>query len=797
MTFQGIVAPKKAGVSDHPARALSLFKQAEALGGTLCAWSAESFSFSFDVDDVEEAITLALNASHEIVPEEERFGVGIKQGDLAPLGESTSPFWGPALVGAGALARAAYPGEVLLDPELPALRAGDLLITGSRLSAENGFRVRGSRLDPVEPFRREAMANVARLAEPPLIGCDGVFEQLRVPHGAMGVVRADRGAGGSRLLAEWTDRLSPWRVLLITPVGAGREPLGAARNALSRSLALYGAPPLPSKLRGVLDRVLAGEGADLWSVAELLDAWLGSAEDRSGVLAVDDAGDIDTPTLEAVASAVSVRGRFRMLLRLEAQGPMPDAFAAIPMGPALVIGPLARENAERLAAAFTGGALSEDALVRWTRRGKVSPLALREAIAEGITSGDLCWAGEVAVPRRRIAGRGRSAGAHEWIARRVRRAPAELRALLTGLAILGGDASDAMLDDITAAQIGSSARVSQWENAVLSEGWAVRPEPGWLKLKSRTAVDALVGVLDPATRRAWHATAASTIEQHGGLLSRADAAFHAAQAGNAARAAALALATSQVAATAGLELASSTLFAFAKAQDPEIVMRLRGGAADATPIVPISIADEPTVSADQPPEFLAIDLEPSDLISATTFDRGVDSTRSAHEPADSMLMTSESPALSRAGLEEATKEALLAGDLQTVEALLGELGASGHRTAMVERLSALIALGRGGQTDSLRRLALAADAPVSPEKKARAQLAFAVALASADDAHQALLMALTALASARQAEDVTGEQACMRFLAKLSASAGHELAAATWLRQTTRAGRTPSRPALR
>lgn len=763
------------------------FQRAEALGGRLCSFGAETFSFAFDVADVEEAVSLANAAADEPVAEMERFGVGISQGELEQLvGAGTSTLgWGRPLVMGVALARIALPGEVLLDPELPAFRDGGLLITGYRLSVDGGHRVRGARLDLVEPFRRDALANVARLTEPELVGCEGVFEQLAVPPGAMGLVRAERGAGGSRLLAEWTDRLAPQRVLLITPVGAAREPLGAVRAAFARSLALYGAPPLPPALRSNLGRLLSGEGADLWSVAEIVDEWLGAAEDGSGVLAVDDASEVDTSSLEAVASALSVRGRFRLITRLEVSAPLPDAFASIPMGPSLVIGPLARENAERLAAAFTGGALSEAALTRWTRRGASSPLALREALAEGIASGELAWAGEVAVPRRRVSGRGRSASAHEWIARRFRRSPPELRATLTALALLGGDAPDALIDELARTMFGPGARVALQEHALLAEGWSLRPEPGFLKLKSRTLGDAVVGLIDPTERRRWHAAASQTIENHGGLLSRAEAAHHAALAGDSTRAAELALVAARAAAAAALELASSTLVAFARAQDPELVAQALAPA-DATPLVPpppLLPFDEPTLSADLPPSHDDVgaeeELSAADLLLLDEDSHG--------EPADSNLLTNQSPVIGAQHLQEAAREALLAGDLPTLEAVLAELRAGGHRPQVVERLTALAALGGSGRSDALRRLAAAAAVVRPAAERARAQLAFAVGLASAGHTNESLLEGLAALASARRASDVLGEQACQRFLARLSAASGHPNAAMSWLRGTSAA----------
>src|SRR5262249_53536563 len=154
----------------------------------------------------------------------------------------------------------------------PALQQGELLVTGSRIAVDwGGKRVRGAVLDVSEPWRRFAAKSVSRLEEPDIVGQDGIFGALQVKAGSLGLLRADAGAGGTRLLSEIVERFGSPHGVLVAPVGASHEPLGAIRRALSRSAALHGAPSLPERLRGTLGRLLAGDGADLWSIAELLD----------------------------------------------------------------------------------------------------------------------------------------------------------------------------------------------------------------------------------------------------------------------------------------------------------------------------------------------------------------------------------------------------------------------------------------------------------------------------------------------------------------------------------------------
>jgi hypothetical protein len=129
---------------------------------------------------------------------------------------------------------------------------------------------------------------------------------------------------------------------------------------------------------------------------------------------------------------------------------------------------------------------------------------------------------------------------------------------------------------------------------------------------------------------------------------------------------------------------------------------------------------------------------------------------------------------------ELAKRALLQGDVDALERLIAELRKSGEHADLVERMSGFVALRRGATADALRRLRGAAEAVTEPAQRARARLAYGVALASAGRTDSALLEALEALARAREAVDPYGEHACALFLARLSAAAGHPDAASVW-----------------
>ena len=845
------VTPGSQGARYLP-RALALKKRADALGATLCAWGARSFAFDLAPDELEEAISLATSAAEDPdVPLAERFAVGIAQGEMTPVaewGRLAVLSWGRPLLEAAALARVAPPGEVLVERGLPAARSGELLLLGSHRGVAGGRRTRGLRLDARQPFRRVAAESVARLRPPPLVGRVAELEQLAVPPSCVGVIRADPGVGGTRLLLELVHRLSPSRTLFVAPAGASREPLGAIRRALSRAAALgvepgspaastiAGGAALPERLREALARLLAGSGADPWSVAELIDAWLAPAAGRLGLLLVDDAGEVDRASLEAIATAMSVRGSLRAIFRLNAAERLPTPLNGATVAATVTLAPLAQGDAEELARRLFGGCITDGAARRWARRGEGSPLAIREALCEALETGALRWLDRTAEPRRRGAGRGPAGAPGVSAARRFIEARAAClgageRASLTALALLGGDASDAMIDSIAVAMAGPGARVAAGERALIGGAWALRPEPGWFRLSSRTLRDALLAGIPADALLHWHAAACATLRQHSGVLGLADAAWHARRAGDHRAAADLAGAAARAAGRSMLEAAEAELLAFA-AEQPSGGDASTDACDDAPTAPPTSrmpiesfndaadtlgsggasrprfdtLNEEHLFTSSVPPPVPAPPLRASrppppagllaDLVVATPAAASPDEEdpgpRSLADPfpsgrveQDPLAKTTESPAVAMtdiAGhLAELAKHALLKGDLPMLERLVGELRDIGGHAELVERMTAFISLGRGAKAEALQRLRAAAEAERVPARRARALLAYGVALGAAGRTEGALLEVLTALARAREAGDRQGEQACARFLARLSVAAGHEAAARAWV----------------
>jgi hypothetical protein len=158
VSFRGMVPP--GGGALYLERALALKQRAEAHGATLCAWSALTFSFDFDPDELEEAASLAA-LTQESVPEEERFGAGIAAGEMRTLGDGGGMAklgWGEPLVTAALLSRDARAGEVLIDIGIMERRGAELLKLGFRISGERRQLLPAERnsLPPQQPARFEA-----------------------------------------------------------------------------------------------------------------------------------------------------------------------------------------------------------------------------------------------------------------------------------------------------------------------------------------------------------------------------------------------------------------------------------------------------------------------------------------------------------------------------------------------------------------------------------------------------------------------------------------------------------------
>jgi hypothetical protein len=700
----------------HTQRVTDLCRKAEALGGRLCAFGSRSVAFEFLEDELEEAICLALGAREEADESQGSaprapWRMGIAEGDMlavADAGTLATLSWGRPLVSAVALARIAHPGELIVDPELRAVVRGEVATSGERVGKDAGRSIRGLVVDPRRaPRDGAATANITGLARPSLVGHQAALRQLLSTKGPLGLVRAERGFGGTRLLLELEEALFPARSLYFCSAGA--EPLGAFRRAFARSIAMSGFPPTNSldaaEQRG-LERILAGDGLGVRRAAELVVRWIRMMDTtdgeprRRGAVLVDDAMEIDDPSLDVVAAAAQIEpGVLKIVARLDASAAVPPPLQPLVEGPTVILGPLPRSCAEELAASAAQGSLGSEAARSWARRGRFVPLGIVEALADGIASGELSGPESAETVRKKIASPAQL-GPRDWVLRRLEKLAPAAKQVLRAVAVLGIEVETPLVHELSASMAPGNPRPEIV--GLCRDGWLTAKPEGFCVVPSRTHREVIVEGIPENERAAWHAAASTVVERMGGKLASAEAARHASLAGDHERAVDLALVAASASRELGLEAATEALLGFAGASLEDI--------------------------ASPPPSTGDVRL--------TTWIDG-----------------------------------LRAGD----------------RDGVASRLRAIASLAKGATLDALTSLREEAEtAETAPAAaRARASLAYAIALAVAGRHNDALFAALDALARAREGTEPQGAVACARFLAKLSMAAGDGETSMEWQRVAT------------
>ena len=782
----------------------------------MIAWDGNRVAFAFEEANLPQALGVAMSRGEDTREGELAWCVGVAQGDLSRLdGARGDLAWGPPLVAASLLAGVARSGEVLLGPTVRALRSGELLTDGARVGRDGALRVRGARLDPFLPWRRQAVERLAEMRVAPLVGAPP--PAAAVEPGALLVLRADPGTGGTRYLAELAARAS--RALVVVPAGSSFEPLGALRRALARSTTRE-LSPLLLELAGPLESLLAGDGVSLDMAARLVTAFLWPKTDGQapGLLLLDDAKGIDPATLEAcVRAAEDTRAAFGIVARLDATGSVPSVLGALMRTSEFEIAPLSHDDAQTVAGGCTSDALDAVARKRWARLAANVPLGVVESVAYGIVTGDLRWhqgkkgAPDKASPRSRSSGRGKVRAPSDWIALRARNESASCQLVLCLIALLGGEAKVTRL-----AKVLERAGEPFDVEAVLAElsrgRWLVDTQEDWVALPSRTHRDALAALLDAEARRPLHRASAEVIQKQEGVFGRVEAGWHAAQVGDGPAAARILIAAARATAAARLEASTTQLIAFARRADPsceEAALELLANALERAPsiapkerssppprtIPPIPRA--PKVASLGPPLRANARQSSSEELAPFEVDTSIDSeppTIAQFElppmvavPADAAIPVpdideSPEPPIASSGaniavrLGELAKEALLSADNAALERWVDGLKAAGESPMFTERLRALSRLGRGDIGDALRVLRRTRSSldPNDHKQRCQTSLALGVALSLAGRPQEALLEGMDALARARHAADEQGAVACLAFLAKLYTSQGRD-----------------------
>lgn len=230
MSERLVVGFRYAAVECDPSHYLTVAKRVEvgisSVGGVLVSWASDRYAFECDPADFRQVLTqvLAMLLRH---PEH---GVGISQGTLTA--SEGGHAWGRALVVASALSGAAKPGEVLLDPSLPDVKAG-LLATLGRIPVRVGERHLSAALllpgaCPPSGYRADAALEpvVPRPSAPSMAPGSkrlSVFDALRSgdPQTMMELSQALRAENSQAVAAE--------RLEAMALLGQGRAEEGLAR----------------------------------------------------------------------------------------------------------------------------------------------------------------------------------------------------------------------------------------------------------------------------------------------------------------------------------------------------------------------------------------------------------------------------------------------------------------------------------------------------------------------------------------------------------------------------------------
>jgi hypothetical protein len=390
------------------------------------------------------------------------------------------------------------------------------------------------------------------------------------------VIRAEPGYGGTRLLYEIAAALRPRRCLTLCTAGA--EPLGALRYAFARSLAAHGPVPegaLSAIQVQALEELLAGEGIDDDLGAEIVARWsvLEDTEtgDRStqpdrpsddflGVVLVDDAAEVDDPSLDIVAKAALLAAKpVRIVLRLEAGSSLPPSFESLPAGPQILLAALEPADAQQLVASLSPVLLEPEAAARWAERGRHIPLGIVEAVALGVSTGAFTTAsGSRPASLSPDTDAGLEVG--EWIRRRHDLLTDHAKAVLRVVAVLGLDVEKALLHELLDI-CGKDVPAARSLEELTTARW-LEERPGSYAFASRTQREVVLeDVVDDEERR-LHEAASALVQKRGGKLAAAEAARHAALAGDHPRSVELALAAAEMSRVRGLDGACEALLAF-------------------------------------------------------------------------------------------------------------------------------------------------------------------------------------------------------------------------------------------
>jgi hypothetical protein len=216
-------------------------------------------------------------------------------------------------------------------------------------------------------------------------------------------------------------------------------------------------------------------------------------------------------------------------------------------------------QAQQLAGALAPVPLAPDAAARWAERGRHVPLGIVEAVALGVSTGAFGSRSGSSPPASLSPDTDAGLDASEWIRRRYDLLSDEGKAVLRVMAVLGLDVPKALLHELL--ETCGKGPAAHTLEELAAAGW-LEQRAGSCAFASSTHRDVVLeDVVDDEEHR-LHEAASILVEKRGGKLAAAEAARHAALAGNHARSVGLALAAADASRVLGLDAASEALLAF-------------------------------------------------------------------------------------------------------------------------------------------------------------------------------------------------------------------------------------------
>lgn len=724
-----------------------------AARGTLLCTVGGTVAAAFDTLDLPEAMELSISLIHAAEREEPPFEIslGLAVGTVEEAADDPSfPFpTGTAIDRAQLLANRARPGELVVDASVRAL--ADRVYLFGRTVGTGSSGLRGEALDRQHSRREECRRAIRHLRPPPVppstVEVTSKIADALLAGGRHRVLLRGPSSAGAR---DWVDALAraqdPALVLAMEGVPGGLEPLGSLRLALLRR---WGTPEgvsaaalaaaVDRRAVATLRRISEGHAVERMPTVHALRSLLTThLEDGRGVWVVlDPLADVDTATLDAVASAAGEGGPSVVVIaRLAPEAePPPMLLRAADVHEVRLSG-LRPRDARAVAREILGPHTDEDVVRRVAVLGGDTPLGVVEAARTLVAAGDLVF-GEGGFSWRRSP-----RAAHEGIAaeslieERIATLAPTLHRVLEAVCVAPIGASNAVLRLVLLADgLGEDdlpRAISELRGeALLREDDPWQPTSDLLRHVVQEA-------MQPARQSELDRFVADAIAQtshRDGEFVKATIGWYLAEGGRERDGARALIEAGRAAQLSGFTRAALRLAAAAVQFDESDQTRAAATTLTraATRAIPPPVPRAARGASYVPPA-------PASVVAPAEPDAETD-------------------------LVERSIAAIHDRDFEAADRLVDIAIAEGRDRCAAERVRALACLARGEREDAMRHLAQSRSIARDERAEARGALAHALILLHVGDMHGAVRAALASLGTSRARRDPRGEAATLHVLA--------------------------------